>query len=635
MVAASWSELGYLYCELGQYKKARHAYNQSAHILGHTPEDPLNFDRLVTPSKLENLLELKSAYFEKREYLDSLIMNQSYELALQDFLQKSLQDKNSRQSQMSKAYPIVEKSIKSRLIRNRREDVEKAFEYSEKNKSRLLRESLRLNGLHGFPGLPDSVREQELQLNQSLTEYEKKVFQLESEGMTDSLSQALRDSIFELKKRQETLIQHFESSYPDYYMLKYQQNLITVNQIQQKLKTNECLIEYFVGDSTLFLFGINQKQFLVKEIPLDFPLNKWIEQFRKGIYEYWMTFDKDEALYLATKTLYSTKAYQLYEKLLKPVTEILTERLIIIPDGNLGLLPFNALISKPTDPSIDFSDFPYLLNDHIISYDFSATLHWRNSIKKKRPKKLFAGFAPQFNSSGIVIDKDLELRRNDLGPLLFNMEEIQKIKSIYGGKLFLREEATIQQFKEHAKEYRLLHLATHGKSNNRSGEYSFVAFQEVNDSVPGANHLYVSELYNIDLAADLVVLSACETGLGEMKRGEGIVGLATGFTLAGAQSVMPSLWSISDRVTADFMEDVYSQFYKGLSKDEALANAQRNMLKNPSSAAPYYWAAFIPIGNMDPLPSNNSYFWLVGLGFILFLVVVAFYLRMLDWEGRF
>ena len=630
LVAIPWMNLGEVRLQQKQFIKAQYALEQAAKVLAYDLEEPLSFNRVTSAPFLEELLQLKSALFKKQpQHFDSLIINQSYEIALQDYLQQSLLDKNSRQQQMSTTYSVVERAIGSRLVRNKKGDLEKAFEYSEKNKSRLLSENLRLNGVQGVPGLPLELREKERHLNEALTEFEKKIFQVESGILPDSLGQRFQDSVFDIKQQQEKLVQKFESSYPDYYAMKYSQNSITISQIQRELNPNECLVEYFVGDSTLFIFGMNPNQFLIKEIPLDFPLNTWIEQFREGIFKYWMAFSKSEALFTETKEVYTEKAYQLYEKLILPINEILTNKLIIIPDGNLGLLPFSALLSQPTDPSSDFSSYPYLVKDHTISYDFSATLHWQENKRKKSPPKLFAGFAPEFRSSEIDAVRDLEATRNALGTLMFNTEEVKSIESIYGGELFLGQEATLEKFKADAKNYRLLHLATHGKSNNRSGEYSFIAFQAMNDSIPEGNYLYVSDLYNIDLAADLVVLSACETGLGEMKRGEGIVGLATGFTFAGAQSILPSLWSVNDRVTADLMVELYNQFQEGLPKDEALAVAQRKMLENPNFAAPYYWAAFIPIGNMEPIHTNFVLNWLVFLGIPALLLLWFFIFRRL------
>ena len=234
--------------------------------------------------------------------------------------------------------------------------------------------------------------------------------------------------------------------------------------------------------------------------------------------------------------------------------------------------------------------------------------------ERSRPGSFLRGLLRLFRSQQKLAVDDLESRRNELGSLTYNTHEIRKIESFYNGDLFLGQDASIGNFLEQAQNYRLLHLATHGKSNDRLGEYSFIAFQPLSDSTAQNHLLYVKDLYNVTLKADMVVLSACETGLGEMKRGEGIIGLATGFTYAGAQSIVPSLWSINDRVTADLMEEFYSQFQRGLSKDEALLVAKKQMLGNPATASPYFWAAFIPIGNMEPLATTFPAKWIAYLG---------------------
>jgi len=146
-----------------------------------------------------------------------------------------------------------------------------------------------------------------------------------------------------------------------------------------------------------------------------------------------------------------------------------------------------------------------------------------------------------------------------------------------------------------AGRYRLLHLATHGQANDELGDYSFLAFGGDRDSVQN-EFLYVRDLYDLSLLADLVVLSACETGTGEWQRGEGIISLARAFAYAGARSIVTTLWSVNDRRSKELMIAFYGGLGKGMTREEALWRAKYEMLESDASAHPFFWAGYILIG---------------------------------------
>jgi len=191
-----------------------------------------------------------------------------------------------------------------------------------------------------------------------------------------------------------------------------------------------------------------------------------------------------------------------------------------------------------------------------------------------------------------------------------------------------------------APDYQIIHLATHGKVNLEHSNYSYLAFQELEDSLEN-ELLYIKDIYGLQLKADLVVLSACETANGSLTQGEGIVNLARGFTYAGASAVVPTLWKISDIATADLMEKFYMELKMGQPKNLAMANAKQHFLENtsPQFTHPFYWAAFVMIGDTTPilLPQTSQNFAQIniinlGIGTIFFLF---FYLAIrFAWRNR-
>jgi CHAT domain-containing protein len=192
--------------------------------------------------------------------------------------------------------------------------------------------------------------------------------------------------------------------------------------------------------------------------------------------------------------------------------------------------------------------------------------------------------------------------RKDLQPLAHSGEEVSGVQKMLGGDVFYGKDATEERFVQLAGGYRILHLATHGKANDEAADYSFLAFSEKKDSLEN-ELLYVRDLYNLSLNADLVTLSACETGAGKLERGEGIISLARAFTYAGAKSIVTTLWSVQDERTKDLMLDFYRNLKKGMNKDEALRETKLAYLfkNNHAAAHPFFWAGVVAMGEMTPL----------------------------------
>ncbi len=381
------------------------------------------------------------------------------------------------------------------------------------------------------------------------------------------------------------------------------------------LQPDQTLLEYFVGDSSIFVFVIGQEKYEVKEIKKDFPLESWVDTLRFSLGEN----------HSSSVEAYGHVAHELYEKLIAPVDSILSEKVIIVPDGVLGYVPFEALLSSQVKDLADFKSYPYLIKDKQISYCYSATLlrEMMEKQHKRQPAGSLVAFAPFYEGSYAKLDSTMSLTfdtltngrdtlifkdivtRKDFNKLPDSGEEVKAASLFWDGDYFLNTDATEDRFNEVAGNYRIVHLSTHGVVDSRSGDYSYLAFAEQKDSLEN-EFLYIRDLYNLQLNADMVVLSACETGIGELQRGEGIISLARGFTYAGAKSIITSLWSVSDEHTKDLMLNFYKYLKMGFSKDEALRKAKLTLIENLSPedgmyAHPYFWSGFIGIGDMRPL----------------------------------
>ena len=516
---------------------------------------------------------------------------------------------SSKTTLARETYSFYEKAIATDLLLMEEEDRKlplDAFRYAEKTKSvSLIEELQKVNALH-LAGIPDSLFQQEYDLQIDISYYDKKLYSAmaNAKSETDSLVQNLQSRLFDLRRERDALIQTFETQYPNYYRLKYDTRVIDVTSVQEDLLTPEqTLVEYFVGDSSIYVFVIGKEQYEVREIKKDFPLEEWVENLRSSLSENYRVSIKD----------YAEKGHLLYQKLVAPVAELLTDDLIIIPDGVLGYIPFEALLTEPVTDPLKFKTYPYLLKDKQISYCYSATLLQQMIEKKHRqaPSKELVAFAPYYDGDTTLFANlfspysEERTRSEGLKPLPHTGEEVYGVSKLMNGEMFANQEATEERFVDLAGDYRIVHLATHGKANDKVGDYSFLAFTEIKDSLEN-ELLYVRDLYNLRLNADMVVLSACETGIGELQRGEGIISLARGFTYAGAKSIFTTLWSVNDEQTKDLMLLFYKHLKKGMAKDKALRQAKLDFMKQLSSknrnyAHPYFWSGMIGIGDMRGL----------------------------------
>ena len=599
------------------YNKSKFYIQKSFDICNYSNENPSKNIKLIN-SVINNLDLLSQINIRKYndenniKYIDTAIFLYDNALALID-INRERQNIYSKESYNFSFKNIFEHAIQANLIvgekLQRESNVEKAFSFSEKTKFLELLEATKKTQALNYAGIPDSLLQKEKYFQESIAKVSKLLF----ENLEDDKTKApnylanLRLSEGNLQYKYRSFQKQLETQYPEYYRLKNISGLINLAQIKAEVKQNQnAILTYFTGDSSIYIFLIKENTTIAKEIKKDFNLEELVHSMLSSI----TGFKTNPALSSSFDSLalsYSNAAQQLYEKLILPVATYLPEKLIIIPDGILGYIPFEALvIEKPSTPS-RYSQYHYLLKDHKISYCYSISMLNEMTQKKTYDGNVsnFCSFAPFYKGdttslTGIVAFSDFG--RKELNPLPYSGEEAISISKLMNGKYYLAENATKSKFLNVASNSKILHLATHAQANDKMGDFCFLIFSNKIDSIE-KELLYAREIYNLQLKAELVTLSACETGLGELKKGEGIISLARAFTYAGAKSIVTSLWQISDSKTKDIMISFYKNLQNGLRKDEALWKAKIDYLsKNKGEAAsPFYWASFIGIGDMNAL----------------------------------
>jgi CHAT domain-containing protein len=294
---------------------------------------------------------------------------------------------------------------------------------------------------------------------------------------------------------------------------------------------------------------------------------------------------------------------------------------VIIPDGKLHQIPFEALLTETVPPpsAADYRTLPYLIKQHEISYHYSATLFLKSLMEPARASyaNLFVGFAPVFSETaknGALFQLQLPeftVARPDahrylvtrdgktLEELKYSAQELRDILAVFlnHGRNFLYQEASEENFKKTVKGSKYVHVATHGFINSENPKLSNLAFSQPQDNTAKEDGiLFSGETYNLDLNADLLVLSACQTGVGKLVKGEGLMALTRGFLYSGARNIIASLWKVYDQHTSLLMVEMYRQIAAGKSYSAALREAKLKMIANPETAGPQSWAGFVLIG---------------------------------------
>ncbi len=498
-----------------------------------------------------------------------------------------------------------------------------AFYFSEKSKAATLLEAVRTSEARSFSAIPNELLEEEIKLKQKLTYWENQRYQAED----DATQQRLRNRAFETRETYNALIKRLETEYPNYYQLKYDTKVTGLRELQCRLPRGTTLLSFSYGDSMLYTFAVQSDDVQWQTTPLDSGFHQSLANVLRSVSQY----DYQKASDLSAFRTFTKDAHGLYQTLLAPWldAETETEQLIIIPDGLLGYLPFNVLLTEaPNSTRIDYQSLPYLVKQLPVSYEYSATLLSTPAPPSDDVPYAYLGFAPSYPEAPLAESREvrttLDGKLLGLGQLRHNREEIAFVSQLFQGKTFVNEAATEAQFKQYAPQSAVLHLSMHAYANDENDDFSGLIFTQQSDTVREDGFLHANELYNLALNAELAVLSACETGIGTLAPGEGIMSLGRAFKYAGCPNVTMSLWNADDQSTRQIMQRFFAHLHDGDAKDQALRTARLDYLDGARSAQahPYYWAAFVQVGNSDPLSATGGFsewWWVVAGALVLIL----------------
>lgn len=641
-LAIEYIELGDLCNETGEYNKALHFFKQA--------QESNSYQEYTDESKLE----LNTISFDHHLYLQSFYgMGSSFvgkykessdltqlKSALGIFQKCDSLIKRNRQTRTNYvdkielgelSSKIYEKSIWAclRLYEVTNDETYKnmAFDFSEANKAGVLVDAISHLSAKNNGAIPEELIEFETSLKIDIAYFQSQVHEERSKEQSDSLEVVKWEGrLFDRKRSIDSLITVFEKDYPNYYQLKFGSASKGVSEVQENLNDNTGLIEYFIGDSVMYTFVLTNNGFQIFEQEIG-DLDNDISDFRVNL----ESEISHKAPYNLLKS-YIQKSYDLNSRVLdKPLTYLRSfdkiDQLIIIPDGALSYLPFELLItSKPPPETLKYAQLDYLLIDYTISYGYSSILNLQDqSMTRNIPSKLnYLGYAPSYEEGQFqdsTVSFNLGKFRSAVTSLESNQDEIEGAGQLMAGDYYLAQNATETSFKENIGKYNIIHLAMHALVDDENPMNSKLVFAQKKDSL-NDGFLYTHEILNLNITPELIVLSACNTGYGELQKGEGLMSLAYSFVYAGCPSAIVSQWQVDDKSTNELMQLFYENLADGMPKNKALRQAKLTFLEtaNGRNANPYYWGGFVLIGDESPVISDDNY-GLIFLALTLVLII--------------
>ena len=532
--------------------------------------------------------------------------------------------------------------------------LEHLFLLMEKGKANLLLMHSQEKRQQKNLGIPSKLLEQERQLKRKLALIEKGIQFQEQKGerAEKELLKQWKEEAFDVYNQFEQLKEQLERDYPDYHRQNYSTDTVSILDLQSSLQANQTVLNYFTGENKIYLFAITADEYEV--FAIDKPSN-WTALIQNHLQS--IKFHQKAQFLRYSFALYQILLQEVIHYLIDPFAEEDEQRQIfIIPHAELHYLPFETLIVSEADESTVYKDLDYLLKNCQISYHYSATLlhldlqKQAESLAERAPMDVaFMGFAPVYTSSSNAQKQALELLQQEYAetanrseaarsdgtwmPLPYSKLEVENIAQLFDkqglqSQTFLYESANKSNLEEQIGKSRFVLIAAHGIVNNQYPELSGLVLASSYGTLV-ANERKVSkyksettkdlefleadrdkielqkatddcilnmkEVAMIPMNADLVVLSSCESGIGELQKGEGMMAVNRGFLASGAKNVVSTLFKVNDKASSELTTLLFGYILEGESYSTALQKAKLELLQR-QGMSPKMWSGFVLFG---------------------------------------
>ena len=489
-----------------------------------------------------------------------------------------------------------------------------AFELSERGRGRSLKELLQATQTNLFPGVDPHLAQKERSLRQTLTVKENYRVTMLSRPYQPKELTALDTELAQLERQYDEVVQTLGSQVPAYLGLQ-QATSWNLGRIQEQVVVDDetVLVEFSIGTDRSYAWAVTRNDIESYELPSEAEITEATQK----VYALLSESPKAET---EAELLKATD--HLSKLILSPLAASLNKRrIIVVADDVLNYIPFQILPKTSGQPE-------RLIDGHEIINAPSASIlgELRHEVARRQPAaKVLAAFgSPVFASNysqskgsdaGALLAevrpetnrwrhalRDIEVEGDtidptNIQPLFYTTRELSNLRELVGNEILMMTgfDATREKLTNtDLSQYAILHFATHGVLDPRRPENSGLFLSMVNrDGQPQDGFIALQDIYGLNARVELVVLSACRTGLGKDVKGEGLIGLTRGFMYAGASSAVASLWSVDDEATAELMKHFYANMLQHkMLPAAALREAQNKIRQDPRWSSPYYWAAF-------------------------------------------
>ncbi|OJJ22312.1 hypothetical protein BKI52_06415 [marine bacterium AO1-C] len=470
-------------------------------------------------------------------------------------------------------------------ITHERKYLDEAFYFAERDKASLLLKSQAEANAKKFGGIPSDLLAQEKKLRTEIATYQRKLLLNKKEELRDSLAKA--------NQAYEVLTKRFEQRYPKYAQIKFDLKLATPTGVQASLDAQTALLEYTFCHKSVYLVVITKRNYQLIRIPE-------VKKVQAQLEAYYEAIQSESRL-----RKFAPVSHQLYQTLVQPAKKYLDgiKKLVVVAPS-LESNPFEALITQlPANLNLNnFAGIHYLNKQYQISYHYSATL-WQKEVVQKAKQHSntidFIGFAP-FSTGESKIYTTTRGTGDQLPESGIELKKIYNLfeKSRLNAEISLSKTATKELFIQKMAKARIVHIASHSEANTQKPGLAKVRFSGCGGRTQDVSGcLLASEIYNLEMNADLLVLSSCSSGVGKLTKGEGIFSLARSFLYAGAHNVVFSLWDVDDEYTKKLMIAFYKHFLSNPNSDgyQKALQLARNQLAE-QNIHPKHWAGIVLIG---------------------------------------
>ncbi len=487
--------------------------------------------------------------------------------------------------------------------------LESAYLFSENGRTALLRD-MQDGRIQHYAGVSDSLLAKELRLQKEITTLNQQYFEYPD-------SSSIKQSLFDAKEALNDHIEELLKTNPQYYNVKFNAKVMPLANVKEKLVREENLIEYMRDDTAYYALLINRKTtdlfYLGNRSMIDLKVVSW----RKLITEQ----DVQKM---------NTVSAELYKYLFQPFEKQITgDRITIVPNGPLFYLNFETLSSTGQPDA-------YLIYKYNISYALSFNVLFSEKTKHNEKEKGIAiaiapGFEDQIKRSYTTSLDTMEIVDSDFLHTVrqpWSVKLANKLKKEFRNNAFTGIEANEKNIKSNLHIGNVLYFGTHAITNAKDPLRSKLVLAKEIGEQNEDGYLHAYELYGLSLNADLAVLNACESGIGNLQEGEGMISLAYSLNFAGCPSTIMSLWKVDEKTNTKITDLFFENLANGQIKSEALRNAKLTFLTtaDQSQMHPYYWSGMVLMGN-----DGDVYFKKKGSQKLILLSIGLIILGFLAW----